>query len=670
MPRAILLPLLILLMATVAAQDTPPDTLQPVPVDTVAVADSVLMDSSLTMPSDSAAAIAETGSTFEERREGFRQQRHRPPPLSLFDTLITYFGSERLNQRANVDRSFHHDAGDYFRFSPSYFLVEAQVTPMRKTVQPFGLSGDRLNIVSDELIMSPFQHQLEPDGLVDFSMVPTAADDDIFILPGPAGQLFGGRSSLAGVVTRPHRPVDSRPETAILGDKGGYGYSWVRGRYACRFESGRQIDASVDYRDGDGPAAGRSDHTYHYTGKFFFPLSHTLGLSTSGSAFDSEGFLAVRPDYGGPVVARGGFDRYGQVALDASGSDNTARYQIGYSYRRQGSYYSGRYVGNYYYTAHGGFFAADRAFGKTLLRARLEANYLEYDNYYKFETRRYANLSLVMARHTGVIKYALIGGGRYVRDYEFLPNAALVVMRETPRTFVMLSAGYSEREPSLHEGYLAPNRATLYAGEALNYANEGNESLTKEKQTVASALVELGTVDNHIRLSATGGKIIDGIDWYHTLKSDAEGDYTLFKPYNGDIDFVDVSTEVRINVTNVINLLGDGAWRQLEYARADSMPYQPEYQAFAGLELHYDWISKLTDLYLYGELVYPGPYTGYGGEQLGEEPVVNVKASIGLKDFRFSLVWQNMLDRFYAMREGQTNPGRFFYYGLVWNFLD
>ncbi|MFQ6008758.1 MAG: hypothetical protein ACE5K8_07395, partial [Candidatus Zixiibacteriota bacterium] len=194
------------------------------------------------------------------------------PNFSYFDSLVTYFTSERLDQRSQVDRSFYHDAGDYFRFDPSYFILEHQVTPMRKTVQPFGLSGDRLNLIVNGHQLQPFEHIPEPDGLADLNDIPTALDNSIFIIPGPAGQLFGGRSGVATLLTLSKRPSTYSPESTLLADKGSFGYSYVRGRYSKLFTNRREIDMSIEYREADGPALDRKDDAYDYYGDFYFPL--------------------------------------------------------------------------------------------------------------------------------------------------------------------------------------------------------------------------------------------------------------------------------------------------------------------------------------------------------------------------------------------------------------
>jgi hypothetical protein len=142
------------------------DTLESViirPCDTCQTEDSTVVPDSLT---EAQRALVD----FEKRRQQFRDSLViAPPGFSYSDSIVSYFASSRLSVSEDVKRSFFHDAGDYFRSDPAWFVLDHQVTPMRKTVQPFGLSGDRLNVINDGMNLHPFEHIVEPDGMVEAS---------------------------------------------------------------------------------------------------------------------------------------------------------------------------------------------------------------------------------------------------------------------------------------------------------------------------------------------------------------------------------------------------------------------------------------------------------------------------------------------------------------------
>ncbi len=642
--------------------DTLVDSLPPVLLDSVDISSP---------PGDSLTDTSAVGLSFDERYERYRQEHpERIPALSYFDSLAQYFASPRLNLRAQRDRSIYHDAGDYFRFDPSYFTLDHQITPMRKTVQPFGLSGDRLNLVINRMSVHPFDHVVEPDGLVDLNDMPTAFDHDLYVMAGPVGRLFGGRQVIAGLITLPRRPNGNEPSTAIIADKGDVSYSWVRGRYSRRFQSGKQIDASIGYRESEGPFLGREDDGYHYVGDFYFPIGARHGLRAAGQLYSRDGRLAVRPALGGATISRDRFDRYAELSLDRNSDDGKVHYELGYRHERQGSFSDGAYTSRYNHTAHGAFVKREWIMGRTILRVRIDGEYVEYKSYDDLSSRAQADATLEMARLVDGVRYALAVGGRYDDEFSFMPDAAAVVWKESSKMLMQLSVGYCERAPSLHELFLPFQQAPIYSSDIRDYANEGNRQLEPEKQLTGSLLFEWGSLDNAVRLNVTGGRITDGIDWQHQMVEDSVADYLLFSPINGDIDFVNVTLLQRFKLMEFVRFSGGGAYHFIEYDRYDDKAYTPEYQAFSGLELHYYWESKLLDLFAYGEVVYVGPYHGLVEDGLGEQLIANAKLSLGLKNFRFHLVFQNVLNQVYRQRDYLTHNGSFFYYGLVWNFDD
>jgi hypothetical protein len=599
-----------------------------------------------------------------------KEGKEQYPKFSYFDSLVTYFTSERLNQRSQLDRSFYHDAGDYFRFDPSYFILEHQVTPMRKTVQPFGLSGDRLNLIVNGHQLQPFEHIPEPDGLADLNDIPTALDQSIFIIPGPAGRLFGGRSGVATLLTLPKRPSEYSSESALLADKGSFGYSYVRGRYSKLFTNRREVDMSIEYRDADGPALGRKDDAYNYFGDFYFPLNPSIGFRAWGQLYNRDGDFAVWPDSDGTTLTRERFDRSAKLSFDFHNHNHTARTELGYQHLRQGSYLSGVYKTRLNLTGHGGFLTREWISGQTIFQARLDGNYSEYDDGFKNLNRTNSVLSLNLARLNDGYRWAFSIESEYVEDFGFLPSGVAVLFRESPQFFLMFGAGYSERAPSLLELHLPFQISSIYRSARKKYADQGNSELKKEKQLTGNVTLELGSPDNNIGISVTGGNILDGIDWQNQSVTDSVGTYILFSPSNGDVAFVDVSIQPKLRLRNFLHLLGGGAYHYLDYKEFTAKAYSPAYQIFSGMELHVYWSQKLLDLFAYGEIVYTGPYDGYDKKGLGKELVANAKLSLGLKDFRFHFVFQNVLSNVYRAREYITFPGRYFYYGLTWSFLN
>jgi len=607
---------------------------------------------------------------FEERQKKFKEEeKPQLPLLSYSDSLILYFISSRQNKRAQVDRSFYHDAGDYFRSDPSYFIIDQQVTPLRKTIQPFGLTGDRLNFITYGVPLKPFEHVIEPDGMRDLNDLPTALDDEIYVLSGPLGQFLGGDNATASLVTLPKKPDTQSPETAILHDRGSYAYNYTRGNYSKIFNNNRSIDMSIGYRNADGIGSFRDDDMYQYFGNFYFPLNQSVAVRAWGQLYDRGGTYYVRPADNGNYVYRDKFDRNLRLSADLHNEDHTEKYEIGYRHLRQSSYLSNKYKAWYHMTGNGLFASREWSSGNSVFQANLNTDYTIFDDGAVEHDRIQSDLSLSMARLWSDWRYALTVSGRYVKDYDLLASAAVVFYRETDKMLLTLSFGYSEKAPTLYELNLPFQRATIYSGTS-DYANVGNDSLETEKQLVGNITFEYGSLDNSFSVNVTGGKIFDGIDWQNVLQSDSIGEYTLFYPMNGDIDFINVTVGPEFGITDFLKFNAGVSYHYIDYENFDDKPYLPDYQVFSGLGLHHYWAKKLMHLFAYGEIVYTSRYHGYKEENLGEDLIANAKLSFSLKKFHFHYVFQNILNTEFRSREYITFSGRYNYFGITWNFLD
>ena len=665
--------LLIILLPAMSRADDSDSTFTVSPADSVridsAVTDSMLLDSTALDPrvADSIRAL---GQSFEERYDEFVKSRQKhQTPVSFFDTLLTYFASERFNYMPQVQRFSYSDAGDYFSSDPTYFMVNNQSTPMRKTVSPFGLPGGRLNYLVKDLPLEPFEHMPEPDGSYDMNDIPTGADDAVYIMPGATGFIFGGDEMLASAIAMPSDPEGTESVSSIRADKGSFGYAYTRGNYSKNFEGGRQLDLSIDYRTADGIKLFNDDDAYHYWGDAYFPLGVKTAVRIKGYLYDRDGHFSVRQDEPGKLIPRERFDRNLNVAFEFQDDDTTTRTEIGYGHLRQGSYTTSIYRTRFNITGHGAFGIREWIRDESIFQAKLYANRTEYDQGWNKFDRVDGGFSLGMVRTGQPDRWALRLGGRYAEDFDFLPSAAVQYLRETDGALVSASLGFAELEPSMHELHKRYQDDVVYEfGEDL-YADQGNDELTAEKQLVANVTWELGSLRNRTSFSLTGGRIFEGIQWQRTPATPTSP-AILFSPINTDIDFATATLRQTVNLGDYVRFHGGGAWHYIEFEKYDQGAYQPEYQLFSGMELHVYWVQKLMHLFAYGEIVVTGLYDGYDRVDLGETAIVNAKLSFRLKDFRFHYVFRNLLSISYESREYETIPGRYSYYGISWTFFN
>ncbi len=637
--------------------------------DSIIAVDSTLMDSTET----DSLVLSEMGDSlsFEEKYlEHQKKKRNNIPLLSVFDSLLTYFTSDLQNSRNDMDMAFYHDAGDYFRFSPSFFVNEYQATPMRKTVQPFGLGNNRLDIIQDGTQLNPFEHIPEPDGFIDINDIPTALDDEIYILSGPVGQLFGGSGSIASLVTRPNKPESFDSESTLSADKGGLAYNYVRGNYSKNYSDGRKTNALIEYHNSDGLSSSRSSDQYQYYGDFAFPLNDNYGLNFWGHLNDRNGPIVIHPDSGGSAITRDKFDRAVKLSLTRDNDDRTTGLELGYKHIRHESKLLGESSGSFNFTGHGGFLSREWVSGSKVFSFNIDGNNIEYDEGYNTFKRSNASSSLKIGWLNETWRLAISFGSDWVEEFDFLPNGTIVLLRKGDHSAFMLSAGYSERAPTMHELHLPYQRSSLYSGSASNYAEQGNLDLKSEKQTTGSMTYNYKSNSVGFGFSVTGGMVKDGIDWKNEIISDSTGVYRKFEPINNDFSFASLSFQPRLKLNNFLTYVGGASYNYFDYDSSENKPYTPEYQISSGMELHMFWSQKLMHLFAYGEIVYVGPYNGYIQKDLGNELIANAKLSFSFGNYKMHFVFQNVLNTQFQSREYNIQPGRFFYYGFTWDFLN
>lgn len=637
----------------------------------------LLIDSTAVIPddttnvSDTLTEVQKAQQSFDERQKLYKKEKAKEifHYFNYSDSLNLNFLPRRLDLKKISDRSTIHSAGDYFRFNPSYFVLDPQETPMRSTVKPFGLAGDRLNISYNGINYKPQEHILEPDGMVDMNDIPTVLNDQIYIIPGAYGMLFDGDQTVASLITIPDIPGDYDPNTAIVVDKGGFDYSYVRGRYSKSFSTGRKIDLSTGYRNAYGVASNRDDDSYQYTGRIFLPLGGQYALTSKGQVYNRKGSYVLTPDLNYIEFNRNRIDKGFDVELSRDNSMGSSTKFIGYRYNRKRSYLDGSYTSRLNMNRNDIFTGIRGIKNNLLYKLEISGSYDKYNNGLETYDRYLSETSLILAKRTGSRRIGLTLGTGYVEDYEFLPKISLSLMSESEKYFYLLSVGYIEKAPTLNDLYLPAQSAEVYQNVLDDYSDGGNPDLESEKQLVGSAMIEFGSYKNNLRLSATGGKLIDGIEWKHVVFNQIN-EKQIFYLENDDITFADFQMRHALELSDKLRLLTGGAYHTADYKSDYEPAYAPDYQIFSGMELHVFWPQKQMDLFAYGEIVYAGEYSGYKGIKLGKEPIMNFKLSFQIKSFRFHYIWQNPLLRSYQVKENFTYQSRLTSYGITWHFFD
>ncbi len=597
-----------------------------------------------------------------------KAQKQQLPFLSIYDSLLIYTLSERMNVAHEIENSYFHDVGDYLRFNPSFFVTDYQLTPMRKTVQPFGLTGSRINCFHKDKQYTPFEHLPEYGGMTDMNDFSIALNDNIYILPGPVGILLGGKTAVASIVTVPSVSLINEAVTSFKSDNGNDGYSYTRGAYKKIFKDGRKINMSVGYRDADGIVAGTDDDSYHYTGDIFYPLGYDVGLRINGQLYNREGRFGLRLDYAGKVFTRKRFDRNIGISYVRQNDSGDVKYEIGYYHYRQGSYTDGAYETRLNQTGHGAFIDKEWIKNDKIIKAKFDTDYYIYD-----QPGVDIDRAVISFQLTGLKKYesqswAASLSGRYGLHIGILPQASFVFKKENSNKLISLSAGFSSREPSLHELHKSYQIDAVYPTGTGLYAERGNHNLKAEKVFSGNILYEIGTKESRISSSITGGLIIDGIDW--CFIEDTQTGVDIYQPVNNDKTFIDVSLKGYLPLLDLFKFTAGGAYHFINNKDIDTNLYQPDYQLFASGQLHYYWKQKLIHFYAYSDLTYSGLYNGWGEREMGQNLIFNSKLTLKLKSFRFFYVFQNMFRTSYNNTDYITIPDNFLSYGIHWDFIN
>ena len=305
-----------------------------------------------------------------------------------------------------------------------------------------------------------------------------------------------------------------------------------------------------------------------------------------------------------------------------------------------------------------------------LVQAAVDGDRVEFDYGTGRETRAELSGRFSIATRGDGLRWAARAGTGWTRAFKLTPFGAVTAFYESASWLLIASAGYAARAPELMELFLPYRTGSIYALTFPTYADRGNTELQTEKQLTGSLTVEAGGEVARCRLDVVGGRIFDGIDWVNSFQSIGGSSVRLFEPANGDIDFFTITLQPHLQVADFLRLLAGASYH---YAAYETMPfpaYSPEYQAFAGGELHVFWPQRLLHFYAYGEVVYTGPYDGLDREPLGQDPVANAKVSVQMGRFRFHFAFNNVFSRLYAQRENSFFVGRYTSYGFVWNFLN
>lgn len=603
---------------------------------------------------------------FEMRHEMSREEREAAravkDELSVRDSLVHAWIGGHRNLRTSIDRSYYNDAGDYAKFLPQYFLIDYQITPMRKTIQPYGLTGSRMGFLIDGTSMDPFEHILQPDGMTDLNDIPTALNEEVALVPGPLGMALGTQHATASLITRPIQPVENRATSSFLVDLGSYDYSYARGRLTRKFTSGKRVSMSIGYRNADGIGLTHSDDLYHYTADVYLPVGRDQAVRLIGRLYNRNSPYLIRPDIGGRAVQRDRTDEQVGVEFLSHDTLHTSKESLRYTYKRQGSRWDNTYHARFLLTTHGLTARREWLHGPYLFEINADAQHQEWSDFDLAFDRVQAAVGGTFAYRGTRWNWILSGKQNWVESLRFLPQGSAVLQYSSGQLVWMLSASYSERPPSLHEWHLPRQEAAIYSS-SIDYVDQGNRWLESEKQLMAATELTYGLGSYGVSVDVAAGTFKDAIEWKPTY----EESYTEFSPENVDYEFASVEGTAHAALFGFLTAQGGASYH---WQSRDNQPYFPEYQLFGGGEARWLWKSKRIELRAYGEIMYVPYYRGCFEQNLGGQPLINTRLTFKMGTFEFHYIVRNAFTTAMSWRDDFGQSGRTIQYGFTWHFLD
>jgi len=666
------------------SEGTTPDSSKIIKPDTT-LADNLLTIDSTASPFDSTTMPYDSTLMFDGSHPiDTALIRHREEPVSFFsadDSVNIYLLSRRLGYSDEMYRSFFRDAADLIRYNPSNFVIEYQNTPFRKTLSPFTLPGNRMNVVLNNRVLHPVEHLYEPDNMIDFNDIPTAPVGEVYNIEGPLGMVYGADNGTSSIILMPVEPDSLIAESKMHVDKGSFGHAYTKASFANRYQSGQLIRAAVGYRKADGAYYNFDDDEYHQWGEIIYPINNRTRLNFNGRIYRRNGTYNVNPD--NPYIGTFYMDRFRRdrdlaAGLDYAISDNQ-KSSVEFSHQRSES-------------------SLDRASGtynrkldiiENSMKFSQEGRFKDYDfkTQVIFKQEKFSEQDKVV-RHRGLFDARLLytqGVSSWmlylkadkVVGYEPAPSGMLYYVVNKKKMYLSGSVGYSTKFPSLYELNLSRRIFRIYSSTQADYFESGNKNLQPEKQFTGNITFGWGNEGDDLLLSVTGGKIFDGIDW---VRTDSIPDDTgivwssrilgTYRAENRDIEFVNVTARQKLSWKKFLNWSGGASYHYVRIDGSTDLPYSPDYQFYTNLGLHI-YLRKF-DLHLYGfgEAIYQQPYKGFFGTEIGDNITLNARLSFRVKRFTFFYIFQNIQANVYELREDYVFPGRYLTYGVNWEFLD
>jgi len=574
-----------------------------------------------------------------------------PPPIRLIDSLVAHFARHTYDFDASRYDLYPRDAAGFLYHEASYFTLTYHETPVRTTVSPFGLLGDRITVRSDISEAAPYDRTIEADGLIDFNDFATGDVASGSIIEGP---LSGYNSLSGGMATLYLKPFEIPQDQAVSRltvERGAYGYAYTRGRVARMFTPDLGFSFSTDYRKGDGIAANLDDDSYNVRFRLFRRFDYRTTVDFGLGVYRRSGgfsyYRRLRRDQEWTVQATRqeffGGQLTGVYNLDLSRSADPTK-----TIKPRNTY------GELSYLLPRGesLFQLSVRFGK-------EQYYI--NRYYATRYYGFADLSGWVDLAGGKVFFFGRTRDAEIQDVAF-EGAVGYDRNLSHRLRLNVSGGYLGGWPDLTDLYME-NRQW-----ASGPVETSNINLKAEKKLTGNATLFWTTEKYELSASFNAGR---GEDMIYYDRDYSQYPTILIVPSNDNVTFTDFNLAGSFHDLWWFYGNASATIRNVDSDRyGKRLPYSPRWQVYGQMGLYYYVEHFNVHLRLFGDITYTERPLSYLGEELLTTAVPDWGINATLKDLTVYYMMHNALNQLQLQPDGYGYTGWFYSWGFNWKFWD
>lgn len=662
----LLLPLLMICCVPGLKGATIPADSTATPPDTTRV-DSVLTSSTPTPPPSDSVMTTPTD-TLAKKPVQYRL------PVQFLDSLTAVFA--RYSEPYDIRQYdlYPRNAAGYVTSLAEYFVMTYHETPLRTTVQPFGLPGRQITVFCGANQMRPYDRVIPADGLTDFDDIATGDLDGARVVEGPIAGAATPDGGLSLLYLKPMAIPQDRARSEFTVERGSYGYAYTRARVARMLSKRLGFFLSTDYRKANSRFIGTDypadDDSYYLKTQLLYHAAEKTTCEFSLDGYRRKGGFPVEPDRAGY-----GFERlrrdyrliFSVTQHDVKGGQLAGKFE----YQKSKSAYSNT---TFYRTLTPRFYRTELSYlvpkpgrlYEILIGGGREKHTID-----GLDGKR----DYVYASVSGLNDFSggrLFAIGRWrAAEHEHIAveGTAGLVRNLSAQLKGQLSVGYLCRWPDVADR-IAPERFGAIGGGVnfLHFTEYGNPKLTMEKRLAGNAAFEYRRGRMTLSGAITGGTIRDLI-YYDRVFDDVTG--TEVFPANDRVNFGDLSISASVDTLGPFYGMVSVAARRVDSDRWGSRPpYSPRWQVYGRVGLRHYLAKYKIRVRLFGDLSYTELPLSYGLEELSTGAMIMGGFNLSLKDLTFYYMIHNSLNQIEAQPQGYGYAGWYNSWGFNWKFLD